>query len=69
MMAKEKYIFHEMMARYQTTGGCGHLILRGDIIGYDRQGQRTRCAVCWKNMQERAAKRVHREQMEAMRMV
>lgn len=64
---KPKHIFHEITARFQTTGSCGHLIMRGDAIGYDRAGMRTRCEACWRNMKERAAKREHRGMMEGMR--
>ena len=64
---KTQHSFKEITARFQTTGSCGHLIMRDDVIGYDRAGMRTRCETCWRNMKERAARGEQRGMMEGMR--
>jgi hypothetical protein len=38
--------YHEMLARFSSTGKCGHRIRRGDLIGYNsRHG--AQCSACW----------------------
>ncbi len=39
-------MYHIMTANRVSTGTCGHLILPGDTIGYERDTRRTKCRVC-----------------------
>ena len=38
--------YHELTAKFDSTGSCGHAIHRGDTIGYHRS-HGAQCAVCW----------------------
>lgn len=38
--------YRELIARYASTGACGHSIKAGDTIGW-HQKHGARCADCW----------------------
>jgi len=38
--------YREIVARYASTGKCGHAIAKGDVIGWHKRGG-AYCAACW----------------------
>lgn len=43
--------YRDLVARFDSTGTCGHQIKKGDAIGYSKLGRwdmgQTQCAGCW----------------------
>lgn len=35
-------------ARFDSEGSCGHPIVKGDRIGWNKRAKKTRCATCWR---------------------
>lgn len=59
--------FRKHTARHSSLGSCGHLILRGDVIGWDPDTRRSRCATCFRNIRVREAAKRQREVNERMK--
>jgi hypothetical protein len=49
-------------AKFDSIATCGHNILAGDEIGYDRDTHDSRCRECFENIREREG----REKQETM---
>jgi hypothetical protein len=61
--------FHEITANYRSTGNCGHLIQKGDEIGWNPKYKLTLCEKCMTNIRLRTLVKNEREHMERMRLV
>ncbi len=60
--------FIQMKANYQSQGWCGHLILKGDGIGYDRKKRRAICQDCFERVKLKELARKEQEIQEAMKL-
>ena len=40
--------YREIVARFSSTGACGHSIVQGDVIGYHRT-HGAMCEDCWES--------------------
>jgi hypothetical protein len=49
--------YREITSRFNSRGACGHQILKGDLIGWNRR-HGARCASCWLAWKQEA-NRVH----------
>lgn len=43
--------YRSLVARFNSTGHCGHPITQGEAIGYNGRLRRTVCASCWASWQ------------------
>ena len=39
--------FREIVARFASTGKCGHAIKKGDVIGWNPRTKSVYCTDCW----------------------
>jgi hypothetical protein len=39
--------YHEIEAKFDSVGKCGHEIKKGDVIGYAPRTKEARCNSCW----------------------
>ena len=43
--------YRDILAKFDSTGSCGHAIAKGDAIGYNPRNRKTSCATCWHRWQ------------------
>ena len=39
--------YRDLKARFDSDGGCGHAIKKGEWIGLHVRTKKTQCAACW----------------------
>jgi hypothetical protein len=58
--------WRRIIAGHTSTGSCGHIIIPGDVIGFDPETHQTRCHVCYRNIRTRMGNARQRRMNDSM---